>query len=105
MPDHMHLFLNTSGRLSLGQILGRLKAKTRLWLLDENLCWQGNYYEHRLGPEDRAEDVLRYIFLNPYRSKLLGQGDTYPHFWQCSDDAEWFQPALDDHRPLPDWLT
>ena len=65
MPDHLHLFFRLTGSLSLGQIIGRLKTKTRSSLLASNLRWQGNNYEHRLRPDEYVEDVGRYIFHKP----------------------------------------
>jgi REP element-mobilizing transposase RayT len=104
MPEHLHLFFTLTGRLTVGQIVGRLKAKTRASLLVQALRWQGNFYEHRLRPDDRVEDVLRYLFLNPYRAKLVSLTDTYPHCGISATDAEWFRPTLDDNHPFPEWL-
>jgi putative transposase len=105
MPDHLHLFFETTGKLSLGQIIGRLKAKTRGALLSANVVWQGNYYEHRLRPDDAVEDVLRYLYLNPYRDELVTASQTYTHFWLCEADSAWFVPMLNDNRPFPSWLA
>jgi REP element-mobilizing transposase RayT len=105
MPDHLHLFFALTGRLAIGQVAGRIKAKTRLALAASGLQWQGNYYEHRLRPGDAAEDVLRYLFLNPYRAALLPPTKAYPLFWMSEKDAEWFHPTLEDGRPFPEWLV
>lgn len=104
MPDHLHLFFRVTGRLEVGQIVGRLKAKTRPTLSATALGWQGNFYEHRLRADDKVEDVLRYLFLNPYRAKLLRPTETYPHFGLGAADAAWFLPTLDADRPYPEWL-
>jgi hypothetical protein len=104
MPDHLHLFFALTERLSLGQIIGRLKAKTRSTLVGANLSWQGNYYEHRLRPNDAVEEVLRYLFLNPYRAGLVKPSEQYPHFWLSASDSEWFTPTLNNDRPFPEWL-
>lgn len=104
MPDHLHLLGIVTGQLSVGQIVGRLKAKTRAGLLAAGLRWQGNFFEHRMRPEDPLEDVLRYLFLNPYRAHLLSPTETYPWFWLGPTEAAWFRPTLDDDRPFPEWL-
>lgn len=104
MPDHLHLFLTATSRLTVGQAIGRLKAKTRTALIARGLAWQGNYYEHRLRLEDAVEDVLRYIYLNPYRANLAARSDTYPHFWICTEDTTWFDRTLDNEHPFPEWL-
>lgn len=104
MPDHLHLLGIAPGRLAIGQIVGRLKAKTRGILQTVGLSWQGNFSEHRLRPTDRIEDVLHYLFLNPYRTQLVSPSEAYPWFWLGSDEAAWFRPMLDDNRPFPSWL-
>ncbi len=104
MPDHLHRLGLVTGQLTVGQMVGRLKAKTRPALLTVGLRWQGNFFEHRLRPDDPREDVLRYLFLNPYRARLLPPTEAYPWFWLGPTEAAWFQPALDDDRPFPVWL-
>lgn len=94
MPDHMHLFIIATGDLTLGQVIGRLKTKTRGALAARGLAWQGNYYEHRLRPDDVAEDVLRYLYLNPYRAGLVSAAETYAHFRLGEAERPWFYPTL-----------
>lgn len=67
MPDHVHLLIVVQGKLTLGRIVGRLKSKSRATLMNHQLTWQGNFFEHRLRSSDRIEDVVRYLFLNPFR--------------------------------------
>jgi len=105
MPDHLHLLFVVTATLTIGQIIGRLKAKTRPALSLSGLSWQGNFYEHRLRPDDSIEDVLHYLFLNPYRARLLAADKAYPYFWLGPVEAKWFNPTLDDHRPFPEWLA
>jgi hypothetical protein len=69
------------------------------------LSWQGNYFEHQLRPDDSIEDVLRYLFLNPYRADLLSPLEVYPHYWICAQDSEWFEKTVDAGRPFPEWLA
>jgi putative transposase len=105
MPDHLHVFFRLTEKLALGQVVGRLKSKTRRYLGGSGLAWQGNYFEHRLRSDDPIEDVLRYLFLNPYRSGLLARSAKYPLFWLGETDAAWFVPTLEDERPFPSWLA
>ncbi len=105
MPDHLHCLMQTTSRLSLSQVIGRIKSKTRRALEARNSMWQGNYYEHRLRPDDPIAEVLRYIFLNPYRAGLIPQTATYPHYWIRTEERDWFSATIDDNRPFPEWLT
>lgn len=104
MPDHVHLLITLGDSLPLGKAVARLKSKTRRNLLIQGVKWQDNYFEHRLRPEDSIEAVLRYLHLNPYRSKLLETVQVYPHFWLGAEEQSWFTPQLDDDRPLAEWL-
>ncbi len=105
MPDRLHLLAALTGSLALGRVVARLKAKTRAMLASaDRVRWQGNYYDRRLRPDDSVEDILRYLFLNPYRAGLLPATGRCPLFWLHPDEAAWFKPLLDDERPFPDWL-
>ena len=105
MSDHVHVLGAIANRLTLGQIVGRLKAKTNPALRLRGISWQGNYYEHRMRPNDPIEDVIRYLYLNPYRAGLIELHDTYPWFWLGERESQWFRPTVDLGGPLPEWLA
>lgn len=104
MPEHIHLLVRITGHLPISRCIARLKAKTNPRLLARGGSWQGNFYEHRLRPDDSVHDVVRYMFLNPYRRRLLEIGDTYRWFWLGHEDANRFVPTTDKGRPFPEWL-
>ncbi|MEM0966309.1 MAG: transposase [Verrucomicrobiota bacterium] len=97
MPDHLHLLVLLQDRLSLSQCVQKLKTKTRRVLLAANLRWQANYFDHRLRAEQTNEPFAFYIFLNPYRKKLIdpesvwagwiGSESYRPHFQQSLIDG------------------
>lgn len=104
MPDHLHLLVRLTGALSIARCAARLKSKTRLALLAHRVSWQPNFYEHRLRPDDAVEDVLRYIFLNPYRDALSKSDKPYRWFWLGVEEETWFKPETDDGCAFPEWL-
>jgi putative transposase len=104
MPDHLHLLVTLGRRLTLGQAMGRLKAKTASILAEACLRWQGNYFDHQLRPNDLIDDVMLYIFLNPYRAKLLPCSALYEWTWLGTREREWFTPTTGDNQPFPEWL-
>ena len=104
MPDHLHLFVRISESLPLSRCIARLKSKTKRALQEGGLSWQGNFYEHRLRPDDSIEPVLRYLLLNPYQDNLVPSGETYRWFWLGAEDTEWFKLTTDQGIPFPDWL-
>jgi REP element-mobilizing transposase RayT len=104
MPDHLHLLIRLIGDLGVSRCVARLKAKTRSLLLTQGVAWQPNFYEHRLRPDDSIEDVLRYIFHNPYQDGVTFIDKRYPWFWLGPEEDTWFKPGTDNGRPFPEWL-
>jgi REP element-mobilizing transposase RayT len=104
MPDHAHLFFTLGSRLTLSQVFARLKRETRSELRVHNTDWQENYYDHRLRPADSREATIRYIWLNPYRAGLISATETWPCFYCCAEDWEWFVGLTDKGLPDPGWL-
>lgn len=104
MPDHLHLLVRLTGKLPVARCIARLKTKTRPALLAKGLSWQTNFFEHRLRNDDLVDDVLRYIFLNPYRSGVAKFNVPYPWFWLCQADAARFKSGADNGLPFPEWL-
>ncbi|HUR58912.1 MAG TPA: hypothetical protein VM029_14460 [Opitutaceae bacterium] len=100
MPDHIHVL----ARLTESTTLDRIGARTREVLGATDIRWQGNFYEHRLRPDDPTEPVLRYLHLNPYRANLLAVHEHWRWFWLGEEERHWFEPMLDDGRPFPEWL-
>jgi|SRR6185312_4945286 len=104
MPDHLHLLVRLTGNLSVARCVARLKSKTSRHLRSYNLEWQTNFYEHRMRNGETVEDVVRYIFLNPYRERVVGKDAPYRWFWLGTEEAAWFIPDTDNGRPFPEWI-
>jgi REP element-mobilizing transposase RayT len=105
MPDHVHMLVRLGCKLVLGNIIARVKSRTRVNSAEPAVRWQCNYYEHRMRPDDPAGDVLRYLYMNPYRAGLLSPGAKYPWFWLGSEEAAWFQPPRAGETTTdPNWL-
>jgi REP element-mobilizing transposase RayT len=105
MPDHFHALLTLGGQLAVGQIVGRLKSKTRHALRSAGLGWQGNFHEHRLRSDEPVAEVVHYLHLNPYRAGLCCPSETHTWLWVGAAEAEWFSPALENKQPYPEWLA
>ena len=106
MPDHLHIMATLSGRLSVGQVIGKIKALTKEVMVSMGAQWQENFHEHRLRPDDIAGSYARYIFLNPYRDKLIRRCEDWVH-WTVAENADFdFLHLLDAGRwPPEEWLT
>ena len=104
MPDHVHVLFRLGDRLRLGQMIGRIKAKTSVALKDRDMRWQQRYFDHRMRPEGDRLPVFLYIYLNPYRKGLIQPEEVWPYFWCSENDWRWFQPLLTNDCPYPEWL-
>ncbi len=105
MPDHVHLLLQLGERLTVGQVVGKVKALSRAALSEHRASWQRDFFEHRLRPEDPTESYARYVFLNPYRGGLLDRRRVWP-MWGVGRGVEFdFFAMLEDGRyPPTEWL-
>ena len=104
MPDHVHLLFRLKERLTFSRVIARFKAKTWADLAKRGLRWQENVFERRLRPDEPVLPVFHYIFMNPYRAKLLQGFEKWPGFRCGVEDWEWFQHHLDKDCPYPEWL-
>ncbi len=86
MPDHVHVLIELGTRLSIGRLVAKFKMHTRR-CLPADTAWQRNFHEHRLRPDEPANDVARYIFLNPYRKRLIPPDKSWP-LWLLGPRAD-----------------
>ncbi len=115
MPDHLHLLLALGHRLSIERLVAKFKAQSRR-MLPPGTAWQRNFFEHRLRPDEPANDYARYIYLNPYRKKLVAPDARWLH-WMLGPNADFDflhqlnaggcppRSWLEDSEPLPSGLS
>ena len=106
MPDHVHFLITLGRRLSVGRLVAKFKSQTRQTLLHHATGWQRNFFEHRLRPDEAIEAFARYIFLNPYRGRLIGRKTEWP-FWlmdtnRTFDFCQWLEAGR--HPPI-EWIS
>jgi REP element-mobilizing transposase RayT len=80
MPDHVHLLLGVSIRLSLPHLVGAWKSRCyRLWRAqgNEHSFWQRSYYDHALREEEDLRRAAEYILNNPVRAGLVERFEDY----------------------------
>ena len=104
MPDHVHLLFALSGKLTLGQAMAKFKNLAR----DRGRTawhWLDDGFEHRLRPDELAENYGLYIFMNPYRARLIPLTAVWP-LWLCPDSTRFrFLTLLNaDGTPPAEWL-
>jgi REP element-mobilizing transposase RayT len=105
MPDHIHYLFTLGERLSLGQCLIKLKAKTKEALQAVGLSWQRDFYDHWLRADDSMEGFAKYIYLNPYQKSLLAVEDSWP-YWHLNREyrPEFVLHLSEAGTPPVEWL-
>ena len=104
MPDHVHLLFRLGAKLTLERVVA--KWRTLVWRSVLGLEWQGNFYEHRLRPDEATESYARYIFMNPYRAKLAAVDEVWPGWWTDGQIAyEFLALARPGPCPCPEWVV
>jgi putative transposase len=103
MPNHVHVLFALGERLSLGQVVVKFKALTRRRL--PSVLWQENSFDRHLRPDESLEDYGLYLFLNPYRARLLAEHENWSG-WFCGEPGHFsfLQHLSDQGTPPPEWL-
>lgn len=104
MPDHVHLLVKLGDRMSLGQSIKRLKAKTSACLASVGSTWERDFFDRQMREWDDERAVFLYIYLNPYRAGLSQRSERWPWYYCRPEDWAWFQAYLDRDLPPPEWL-
>ena len=105
MPDHIHLLVQLGEKLTIGKAVARLKSKSNAELKPSGIRWQSGYYEHQMRPKEDRLPVFLYIYLNPYKAKLLSAEERWPWYSCAEENSRWFLPYLDEGLPEPAWLA
>ncbi|MFU8848225.1 MAG: REP-associated tyrosine transposase [Opitutales bacterium] len=105
MPDHCHLLFTLGNRLTLSQIVSKLKRGIREELGQRDL-WQSNFYDHKLRPAQELEPFAKYIFLNPYRKRLIPCNQTWPGWIRNKNYLpEFYAHLIEGQFPPEQWLA
>ena len=104
MPDHLHVLFTLGARLSVGQVMAKLKALSRN-KGQASWRWQQDGFEHRLRPDEAVEDYAFYLFMNPYRARLLPMTELWVG-WICPEPTRFKFPAHLNPQGTPpaEWL-
>lgn len=101
MPDHFHALFELGERFSLSQVISKFKSTC-----PSTIPWQRNYYDHRLRADDAIEPFSKYIFLNPYRNKLISLEEEWK-WWTLNNQyqPEFMLHLKDDRYPHAEWIN
>lgn len=105
MPDHVHSLFRLGASLTLSQVAGKLKQLSRKKSGVSPISWQGGYHDHKLRSDDELHPILHYIYMNPYRAKLIPRDQIWPYTHIHPEQWAWFKKLLNKDCPYPEWLT
>ncbi len=104
MPDHIHLLVTLRSNDGLSSAMRLLKGRLTPLLRKHQASWQENFYDHCLRPEEDLLPVFLYLFLNPYRKKLISTDQRWAGYYCSADNWTWFGSLTRESCPEPDWL-
>lgn len=88
MPDHLHWLFQIDDRLSLSDLVKKLKARSshaiNARMGRQGPVWQRGFHDHAIRRDEDLRAVARYIIANPLRAGLVKHIGEYP-LW----DAAW----------------
>ena len=105
MPDHIHLLVEISSVTGLAGAVRLFKGRLTPILRKAGVQWQPAYFDHRRRPDEDRLPVFIYIYLNPYRAKLLTPDQVWSGYFCGEDEWKWFEPLTDYSCPQPEWLA
>jgi putative transposase len=80
MPDHLHALLAFPFDRDMGRVLASWEGYQTKHL---HICWQGNYFDHRIRDHHQLSEKAAYIRLNPVRKGLCAQPEDWPWAIAC----------------------
>jgi len=78
MPDHLHALLSFARDQSMSDIIGDWK---RFHASKNGVVWQEGYFDHRLRPDERGEQLsvkMNYMRQNPVAAGLCAKVEDWP---------------------------
>jgi putative transposase len=83
MPDHIHLLLRGDSVVEfVGSFKGTMTPMARQIEAGRRL-WQRSFFDHALRDEESLYEIVRYIWENPVRAKIVENHSDYP--WSGSE--------------------
>ena len=104
MPHHAHLLVTVNESADLPAVVDRFKDRLTPCLQRAGLQWEVGYCDRRMHPGEDHFPTFLYIFLNPYRARLLPPDDTWSGYYCDDSDWAWFAPLHRTPCQFPEWL-
>jgi REP element-mobilizing transposase RayT len=105
MPDHIHLLAEINSAIGLADAVRQFKGRLTPFLRNVRLQWQPAFFDHRMRPGEDRLPIFMYIFLNPYRAKLLAPDQMWPGYHCANEEWSWFEQQTNHSCAYPEWLA
>ena len=76
MPDHIHGLIAFPREQSMKKLMGSWKGYIAK---RDGICWQRDFFDHRLRTEESVNEKAFYIRNNPVRAGLVQQNEDWPY--------------------------
>jgi REP element-mobilizing transposase RayT len=82
MPDHAHALLAFPRDEWMSRVIGEWKAYAARTF---GVCWQTNYFDHRMRNGKEFFETVEYIRSNPVAKGLCHKPEDWPWSWSPSE--------------------
>ena len=105
LPDHAHVLVELGSLLTISQVVSGWKAAVRRGA-GYAQTFQEDYREYRLKESEAVEDYGLYMFLTPYRARLLLTVQTWDGWWAPEPGLFQFPAGLNaTGGPPEEWIN
>jgi len=105
LPDHAHVLVELGSLLTIGQVVAGWKAAVRRGAGYAE-TFDKNVREYRLEASESVEDYGLYMFLSPYRARLLLTVQVWDGWWAPEPTVFQFPAALNAMGgPPEEWVN
>lgn len=105
LPDHAHVLVELGSLLTISQVVASWKAAVRRGA-GYAQTFDNNVREYRLEASESVEDYGLYMFLSPYRARLLLTVQAWDGWWTPEPGLFQFPAALNAMGgPPEEWVN
>ena len=79
MPDHLHALISFPRDKEMTKCISNWKEITAKKI---GLCWQRDFFDHRLRAEESYEEKANYIRMNPVRKRFVADPSEWRFVWE-----------------------
>ena len=78
MPDHVHGLISFPTDQGIRKVVSEWKESAAR---RTGVCWQRDFFDHRLRNDENYVEKANYIRMNPVRKGLIKNSENWPYIW------------------------